>query len=178
MAERNRDRAAPSDADGTRDVRHAAKQEAWGSAILPPCRLALLTLLFGAGVVLRSSGTAQAAYHGQPASPEIHAWFDYLKIPPIYVEGCCGYHRDCWETRAYYRHGQWWALYRPFATDPKSFNKDARFIPIPPGSVESPAHLYKHYNLTGRPVLCALPHVPPNFGRPSVYCFVPPPTSF
>lgn len=130
------------------------------------------------GLLLLIPVAAHAEYLGQKASPEVHAWFAYLKIPPIYVEGCCGYHRDCWETEAYYKKGRWWALYRPFAADPKDFDKDARFIRIPRGSVESQEHLYKHYNLTERPVLCALPNVPPKFGKPSIYCFVPPPTSF
>lgn len=130
------------------------------------------------GVSLAITAPVHAEYHGQKASVEVQKWFSELKIPPIYAEGCCGYHRDCWETRAYYKGGRWWALYRPFAADPKRFNDGARFIRIPRGSVETRKHLYKHYNPTGRPVLCALPNVPPRFGVPAVYCFVPPPTLF
>lgn len=173
MAELHRNRVPGSDKGRSCAIQHAGTNGKNHRRFIPK-RASLLLV----GVLLLMSATAHAEYHGQNASPEVRAWFAYLKIPPLYVEGCCGYHRDCWETEAYYRNGRWWALYRPFAADPKAFNKDARIIPIPHGSIESEEHLYRRYNLTKRPVLCALPHVPPQFGEPSVYCFVPPPTSF
>lgn len=151
------------------DANHSQVQRKWCWSKLPAVSLVMV------GLNLPIAG---AAYHGQKASPEVHTWFSHLKIPPDYAEGCCGYHRDCWETQAYHKDSRWWALYRPFAADPQFFNEDARFIPIPKASIESLGHLYEQYNLTEQPVLCAEPGKLSEYGNPTVYCFVPPPAAF
>jgi prolyl-tRNA editing enzyme YbaK/EbsC (Cys-tRNA(Pro) deacylase) len=74
------------------------KNKNWGLALLI---VVWISFLFAPGTV------AHAEYNGQRSSlsPEmqakVHAWFAALHEPHK-TDGCCGEHKDCWETQAYY----------------------------------------------------------------------------
>jgi hypothetical protein len=133
-------------------------------------RLFMFAALGLAFVSLALGSTYAEPPVGIDTATPIAKWFQALRFPDDSRQGCCGYHRDCWETDAQLHPDGWWALYHPS----RGSDIPGRWIKVPSQAAYDidDVRLPDHFNMAVKAVLCAEPHI---FGKdPPVYCFVPP----
>ena len=134
--------------------------------------LAVILLFLLIGIILLSQKALADPPPGTDLQSPLHLWFSRLMEPENPTQGCCGWHKDCFETQARFVNGHWEAFYRPSRDDMQG----ARWIVVPDKAVNDDDHLPNHYNMAQEPILCAQTYV--YEGDPAIFCYVPPATSY